>query len=142
MTELKTKPNDMSVGDYLAAIESPQRRQDATKLCALIESITGKKPVMWGTSIIGFDTMHYKYDSGHEGDIMVIGLAARKQALTLYGILYYDLNRQMIDKLGKVTTGKGCLYVKALKDINLMVLSKMIQIAYEKRTMPPEPESF
>jgi len=129
----KTIPNSSSVSDYIAKIEDQQRRVDAAKVCALMESVTGEPAVMWGSSIIGFGKLHYAYASGLEGDTIVVGLAARKNALTIYGLLYHDLNAPLAAKLGKVTTGKSCVYIKSLEDIDLMVLGKMIGIAYKHR---------
>lgn len=131
MGQPKTTANDSSVSDYLAQIEDESRRADAAKLSQLMQSVTGEPATMWGTSIVGFGTVHYKYASGREGDTLVVGLAARKNALTVYGLLYHDLNAPLAKKLGKVTSGKGCVYIKSLEDIDLTVLAKMIEVAYK-----------
>ncbi len=100
----------------------------------LIEGITLEPAVMWGPSIIGFGSTHYRYASGHEGDTMKIGLSARKEHLVLYGVICYDLNTELLSQLGKHKQGKGCLYIKKLADVKLDVLEQMIKIAYEQKT--------
>jgi hypothetical protein len=104
-----------------------------------MQKITGEKPVMWGPSIVGFGSMPYKYAGGREGEWMVLGFAARKSALTLYGLHFYDRNLNEVLALGKVKTGKGCLYIKSLADIDLPKLEQLITTAWrEKRSHNPE----
>jgi hypothetical protein len=98
-----------------------------------MRTITGVEPVVWGPSIIGYGTHHYRYDSGREGDTVAVGFAPRAQALVLYGVADYDQNLELAQSLGIHTTGKGCLYVKRLSDVNLDVLERMIKIAFEAR---------
>jgi hypothetical protein len=127
MAELKTKENSKNVTEFLNGIENEIRKEDAFKLLELIQDITGEMPRMWGASIIGFGSYHYKYPSGREGDWFVSGFAVRKQALTLY--LCFDLNKytKYLEKLGKHKTGKGCLYIKSLDDIDMKVLKELIR---------------
>ncbi|HSX01223.1 MAG TPA: DUF1801 domain-containing protein [Candidatus Saccharimonas sp.] len=130
MSELKTTPTGANVAAYLAGIADERQRQDAIKIVALMQQVTGEQPVMWGTGIVGFGSFRYKYASGREVDWMKVGFSARKTALTLYGLVYYD-HPEELDKLGKYTTGKGCLYIKSLADVDLDVLAKMIENGYK-----------
>ena len=128
-TELKTKLNEASVDEFLNTVEDEQKRKDSLELVRLMEKATKQKAKMWGTAIVGFGSYHYKYDSGHEGDMCTVGFSPRKAALTLYlmaGIQQQDL----MDKLGKYKTGKGCLYIKTLKDINTNVLTELVTTSY------------
>lgn len=129
----KTLPTDSSVEAYLAAIEDNQKQADCRKLVGIIESLTKTQPIMWGAGIIGFGAVHYTYKSGHEGDVAIIGLSARKQAITLYGLMSYETNIGRVATLGKCKLGKGCLYIKQLSDINLPVLEDMIDDAWKKQ---------
>lgn len=133
MSDLKTLPTDAPVEEYLANIDNTQRQQDARQTLEIMRDITGEKPVMWGPSIVGFGKIHYKYATGREGDTVAVGFSARKQALTLYGVIYYDQNVGRIKELGNVKHGKGCLYIKKLSDLDLDVLKDMIRFAYENR---------
>lgn len=131
MAELKTKPTGDNVNKFLGSVTDEQRRKDSQQLLELMRQITGVEPVMWGASIVGFGTQHYKSAAtGREGDWMAIGFSPRKQALTIYGLIYYDKNREMAAKLGPHTAGKGCLYIKKLEDINLDVLKQMIKKSF------------
>ncbi len=126
MSENKTIPTEKRVQDYLSAIDQPQRKNDCSQICDLMSSITGKEPKMWGSSIVGFGTYEYKYDSGREGIMLTTGFSNRKQAITLYimnGFKRYD---ELMNKLGKYKTGKSCLYIKRLSDIDINVLSDLI----------------
>jgi hypothetical protein len=135
MSELKTKPTDVSVEAYLASVGDPQRRADALAVLEMMKEVTKTEPVMWGPSMVGFGSYHYKYASGHEGDFFRIGFAARKSALVLYGLVYYDLdshknNVDLLEKQGPFKRGKGCLYIKSLEKIDLEVLRQMIGNAF------------
>ena len=128
MAELKTKLTKVSVGDFLAQIPDEEVRKDCAVVVKLMKKATGSPAKMWGPSIIGFGEYHYKYESGHEGDMCLIGFAPRKANLALYGLLAdYDGKDELLDKLGKYKTGKGCLYIKRLKDVDIKVLDSMIQ---------------
>jgi hypothetical protein len=123
MAENKTKPTKLSVTAFISAIADPARRADAKALAKLMQSASGKKPQMWGPSIIGFGSCHYKYESGREGDMPIVGFSPRKAATVLYGVAGA---RDLLPKLGKHTTGKGCLYIKKLGDVDREVLETMV----------------
>lgn len=126
MAELKTKPNPTSVKKFIDAIEDPARRKDARAVAKMMEEITGEKPRMWGESIVGFGSYHYVYDSGREGDWMVTGFSSRKSSLTLYIMAGFDRYDELMKKLGKFKTGKSCLYIKRLDDVDQDVLRELI----------------
>ena len=125
----KTKPQTASVADFIAAIDDAGKRADAETLTAMMREATGCEPKLWGANIVGFDQYHYKYASGQEGDWPVVGFAPRKQALVLD--LASDLApfEPLLQKLGKHSTGKGCLYVKRLSDIDEKALQELIGTA-------------
>jgi hypothetical protein len=122
MAENKTKPTKLSVTAFINAVSDPARRADAKALVKLLQSASGEKPQMWGPSIIGFGSYHYKYDSGREGDMPIVGFSPRKAATVLYGVAGA---RELLPRLGKHTTGKGCLYIKKLADVDQEVVKKM-----------------
>ena len=126
MAELKTKPNAASVDEFLAKTDDDTRK-DCYTLISLMEKVTGEKAKMWGTAIIGFGQYHYKYASGHEGDICKVGFSPRKGNLSLYVLAGAEGQNAMLANLGKHKAGKGCLYIKKLSDINLDVLEAMIK---------------
>ena len=128
-SENKTRPTTSSPAAYIAALTDPTRRSDAKVLIQLMQRASGEKPVMWGPSIIGFGSCHYKYDSGREGDMPLIGLSPRKAASVLYGLLGPSDAGDLLAKLGKHSTGKGCLYIKKLADIDPRVLETLIRSA-------------
>jgi hypothetical protein len=127
MTALKTKQNDLSVEAFLKGIEDETMREDCLTVLNLMKQESGEKPRMWGTSIVGFGRYHYRYESGHEGDCCLIGFSPRKQALTLYIMPGLERYGDLLDKLGKHKTGKSCLYIKKIADIDLPTLKKLIQ---------------
>ena len=131
MAELKTKPNDASVEAFLDSIENQKRRQDCRKVVALMREITGEPAKMWGNSIIGFGTYHYKYDSGRDGDWFLTGCSPRKQSLTLYIMAGFGKYDELMGKLGKYKTGKSCLYINKLEDVDLEVLKELIALSVE-----------
>ena len=126
MPENKTKPTKLSVTAFINAVADPGQRADAKALIKLMQNASGKKPQMWGPSIIGFGTHHYRYDSGREGDMPVIGFSPRKAATVLYGVAGAGEAKALLPKLGKHTTGKGCLYIKKLADVDQQVLQAML----------------
>jgi hypothetical protein len=130
MAELKTKVNDASVEDFLNGIEDETRRADAFEILRLMKSVTRKPPRMWGPSIVGFGQYHYKYASGHEGDMCIIGFSPRAQAFTLYMYAGVGPHEALLDKLGKHSSGKGCLYIKRLTDVDTRVLRQLISASY------------
>ena len=131
MAELKTQRNDDSVDDFIAGIEDDRKREDSKALLGIMERVTGEEPHMWGPSIIGFGDQHYKYESGREGDWFKIGFSPRKQNLTLYVMGYVPADDPLFDKLGNFTTGKACLYIKRLEDVDTGVLEKLVKRAYD-----------
>ncbi|NAS12960.1 DUF1801 domain-containing protein [Poritiphilus flavus] len=131
MAQNKTIPNNASVTAFLEAVEDPQKKEDSYKLLELMKKITGKEAVMWGPSIVGFGSYHYKYDSGREGDMLLTGFSPRKQNLTMYIMSGFNRYDYLMEKLGKYKTGKSCLYVKKLADVDLEVLTELITTSYE-----------
>lgn len=132
MSELKTKPTDEKVSAFLDAIEDTQKREDSIQIAAWMKEIMQVEPKMWGPSIVGFGDYHYKYASGQEGDWFLAGFSPRKQALTLYLMSGVQYHQDLLDKLGKHTTGKGCLYIKKLKDVDHEVLKELIKASVAK----------
>jgi hypothetical protein len=126
MAENKTKPSRQSVTEFINAIEDPDRRRDVRKVSAIMRKATGSRARMWGSNIVGFGEYHYRYDSGREGDFMITGYSPRKQALTLYIMPGFKSFEPLLKKLGKYKTGKSCLYVKRLSDIDETVLEKIV----------------
>jgi hypothetical protein len=126
MADNKTKPTKFSVAAFLDALTDPVRRSDAKALIKLMQNATGEKPRMWGPSIIGFGSSHYKYESGREGDAPVIALSPRKAATVLYGVTGFAEASALLAKLGKHSTGKGCLYIKKLADVDQHILETLI----------------
>lgn len=127
MAELKTKQTNQSVQKFLNDIPDPAKRKDCKTISAMMTEISGYKPKMWGPSIVGFGSYHYKYASGHEGDSALLGFSPRKQALTLYVLSGADGEKELLQKLGRHTTGKCCLYIKQLSDVDLPTLKTLIR---------------
>jgi hypothetical protein len=122
-----THRTDASVQEFLDRVPDDRRRQDARRLCAMMQEITGEPPTMWGTSIIGFGTYHYRYASGHEGDSALAGFSPRRQALAIYLVGgFEDRHRRVLARLGPHKTGKGCLYIKRLDDVDHGALRELI----------------
>jgi Domain of unknown function (DU1801) len=121
------RPTEASVAGFLADVPDDQRRQDARQLCAMMREVTGEPPTMWGTSIIGFGTYHYRYASGHEGDAPLAGFSPRGQHLAIYLVGGFGTRYQsVLARLGPHKTGKGCLYVKRLDDVDHDALRELI----------------
>jgi hypothetical protein len=125
MAENKTKPTKLSVAVFIETLTDPARRADAKALVKLMQSASGEKPKMWGPSIIGFGACHYRYESGREGDMPLIGFSPRKAATVLYNMIGSSDSAALLAKLGKHTTGKGCLYIKKLADVDRQVLQAL-----------------
>jgi hypothetical protein len=123
--EVKTKPTEISVADFIAAVENPTRRADAETLCALFEEISGEPPKLWGASIIGFGSYHYRYDSGHEGDAPRLGFSPRKAQTVVYIMSGFKGQDEMLARIGKVKTSVSCMYVNRLDQIDLGILREM-----------------
>ena len=120
--EPKTKPSDDSVAAFLGAVEPAEKRADAEALCALMQNATGEPPKMWGKSIVGFGSYHYRYPSGQEADWLATGFSPRKQNLTVYIMPGFSDYETLLKRLGPHSTGKSCLYLKRLSDVDLDVL--------------------
>jgi hypothetical protein len=135
MAELKTQKNRQSVSKFIAGVEDVKRRQDAKKILALMKDVTGEKPAMWGDSIVGFGSYHYKYESGREGEWFVAGFSPRKSNLTLYIMSGFSKYQELLGKLGKHKTGKACLYINRLDDVDEKVLRRLVKesVAHIKR---------
>jgi hypothetical protein len=125
MADNKTKPTKLSVPAFIDAVTDATRRSDAKALVKLMQKSTGEKPKMWGPSIVGFGSYHYKYESGREGDMPLVGFSPRKAAAVLYLAGLSD-SEALLAKLGKHTTGKGCLYIKKLADVDQKVLEALV----------------
>ena len=126
MAELKTKVNDESVEKFLNNVSDNRKRNDSFTVLELMKKITKSEPKMWGSSIVGFGSYHYKYESGREGDFFLTGFSPRKQNLTIYIMAGFKRFGELMKKLGKYKTGKSCLYIKTLEDIDIKVLKELI----------------
>jgi hypothetical protein len=127
VAELKTKPTTASVERFLSGIADEEQQADARTLLELMRTITKAEPKLWGSSIVGFGDYHYKYASGREGDWFTVGFSPRKQNLTLYIMAGFDEYKTLLKDLGKHKTGKSCLYINRLSDVNPAVLRKLIR---------------
>ncbi len=136
MDERKTKPTATSVDEVVEAAPTDRRRHDAREALELMREVTGAQPVVWGPSIIGFGTQPYTTADGKQREWFAVGLAPRKAALTLYGLTYYGSNSDLLERLGPHTTGKGCLYVKRLEDLDRAVLREIIERAWQENDRP------
>ena len=132
MAELKTKVNDASVDKFLSNVTDETKREDSYKILEMMKKATKAEPKMWGTSIIGFGDYHYKYESGREGDYFLTGFSPRKQNLTLYILGGFDEHEELLNKLGKYSLGKGCLYIKKLEDVDAKVLKELVTRSVKK----------
>lgn len=132
MADIKTKMTDASVEEFLSKIEGEQKRKDCIEIVKIMKQVTKKEPKMWGPAIIGFGSYHYKYESGREGDMPQIAFSPRKQNITLYIGVGDNSNNPLLKKLGKFTTGKVCLYIKKLTDVDSNVLQELIADSFER----------
>jgi len=132
MAEMKTKVNEASVEEFLSTVEDEQKRKDCFEIVKIMKQVTKEEPKMWGPAIIGFGSYHYKYESGREGDAPKIGFSPRKQNITLYIGLGSETENPLLKKLGKYTTGKGCLYIKRLADVDMKVLQGLITESFKR----------
>ena len=137
MTELKTKPTRVSAKSHIAAITNEEQRKDAQTLVALMRRVTKQEPRMWGPSIVGFGSYHYKYASGHEGDSALAGFAVRGSELVVY-VMGFEGRDGLLAKLGKHRTGKVCVYIRRLANIDLKILETLVarSVADTKRRYP------
>ena len=130
--ETKTKPTGVGVESFIDAVENPTRREDARTVLAMMERITGCEPRMWGPSIIGFGSYHYKYDSGHEGIACRLGFSPRKAQLVLYVLTETEGEAELLARLGKHKIGKCCLYINKLADVDMGVLETLTRRAWDR----------
>ena len=133
MAELKTKQTDQSVEKFLNGIKDGQQRKDSFTILRLMKTITKSQPKMWGSAIVGFGNVRLKYETGRELDWFVMGFSPRKGTLTLYGVAGEQGPKELMAKLGKHKTGKGCLYIKKLEDVNIDVLKTLIQRSVKRK---------
>lgn len=131
MATLKTKPTEKSIEQFLEKITDEQKKSDSYKIMEILSEVTAEEPVMWGDSIIGFGSYHYKYESGREGDWMLTGFSPRKQHLTVYLMTGFDNYDHLLEQLGKYKLGKSCLYFKKLEDIDVDVLRQLVKKSIE-----------
>jgi hypothetical protein len=138
VADIKTQPTSVSVDSFIEAVPDPQRREDAKKVRAMMERLSGEPATMWGPSIVGFGRYHYKYESGHEGEMARIGFSPRARELVLYMIGGFPRHQALMDRLGKYRTGKSCLYIKRLSDVDEGVLEQLAteSLAYMRETYP------
>ena len=129
MAELKTRPTSVDPARFIHSIKDERRRADAKTLLAMMTRVTGESPRMWGSSIVGFGSYHYTYATGREGEWCVTGFSPRKESVTVYILPGLHLQQANLKKLGKVTTGKSCIYIRNLDDVHLPTLEKMVKQA-------------
>lgn len=127
MSENKTQPTAARVSAFIDAVEDPDRRADCRTVAILMEAVTGEPPVLWGPSMVGFGRYHYRYESGREGDFFLVGFSPRKRDLTLYIMAGFERYPELMAKLGRYRTGKSCLYVKRLSDLDMDVLEELVR---------------
>ena len=132
MSELKTKVNTASVEKFLNAVPDEQARKDSYEILKIMKQVTKEEPKMWGASIVGFGSYHYKGASGREGDWMLTGFSPRKQNLTLYLMHGFDVHKDLLKKLGKHKTSMGCLYIKKLEDVDKKVLKELVAASVKR----------
>lgn len=135
---MKTVPTGQSVDAFLDGVANETRRRDGREILTIMQRVTGEEPVMWGPSIVGFGRYHYKYESGREGEFMLTGFSPRKTALTLYIMPGFSEYGELMEQLGKYKTGRSCLYLKRLGDVDGAVLEKIIRrsVAYMRDKYP------
>ena len=126
MTELKTRPNDKNIIEFLNKVENKRRREDSFEILKLMREVTQEEPIMWGDSIVGIGNYHYKYASGREADWLQIGFSPRKQYFTVYIMDGFEKYTELLDKLGKHKTGKSCLYINKLEDVSIPALKELM----------------
>jgi len=136
MAELKTQKNEASVEDFLNSVAHEKRRSEGFAVLELMREVTGLEPAMWGASIVGFGSYHYTYASGRDGEWMLAGFSPRKRNMTLYIMDGFDQYDELLSRLGKFRTGKSCLYINKLEDVDTQVLRELIRqsVAHIRRT--------
>ena len=139
MADLKTKPTSQSVQEFLNALPDEKRRQECITLLELMSRLTGAEAEMWGSSMVGFGRYKYRYASGHTGETFLLGFAPRKNELTVYPNSYLENFAPILARLGKHKTGKGCLYLKRLEDVDLQVLEELLSAAMKNQIGKVDP---
>lgn len=130
----KTTENDDSVVDFLASVQNDKRKEDAFKTLEIMKELLPEEAKMWGSSIVGFGNYHYKYESGREGEFLKVGFSPRKTSLTVYIMPGFNRYEELMSNLGKYKTGKSCLYIKNLEDVDLDILKSLIKESYDYMT--------
>ncbi|WP_297081016.1 DUF1801 domain-containing protein [uncultured Demequina sp.] len=131
MAENKTQPTDQPVADFLASVTPERRRLEGERLLAIMTEVTGDEAVMWGPTMVGFGSYHYRYASGREGDMLRVGFSPRKAQLSLYGLNEDPAQKALLERLGPHTSGASCVYVKRLEDVDEEVLRDLIDLGYQ-----------
>ena len=134
MAELKTRPTGASVSEFIAGIPDEARRRDCRTVMSIMRQATGSRPKMWGTSIVGYGSYRYRYQSGREGDWFLVGFSPRKRDLTLYLMSGHARFPELMVRLGRYKTGKACLYFRKLEDVDLKVLEQLVRASVEHLT--------
>ncbi|MCZ0952653.1 MAG: DUF1801 domain-containing protein [Rhodospirillaceae bacterium] len=132
MSQRKTMENSADVNAFLDAVENPRRRSDARQLLALMRKVTGAPPKMWGPSIVGFGKYHYRYASGRESESLRVGFSPRKQNLVIYIMPGFSDYSEILEQLGKFRTGRSCLYVNKLDDVDLVLLEQLVRESFRE----------
>ncbi|EPG73103.1 PF08818 domain protein [Leptospira fainei serovar Hurstbridge str. BUT 6] len=132
MAESKTKPGMESVSDFLKKINDKNVRESCTKINEIMKQVTKEKAVLWGSGMVGFGKYHYVYESGREGDMFLVGFSPRKSNITIYIMPGFEEYKDLLSKLGKCKTGKGCLYIKTIRDVNTDVLEELIRKSFHR----------
>ncbi len=142
MAKNKTMENSLNVNEFLNTLKEDKKRTDSLGIIELISKQTGIEPKMWGSSIIGFGSYHYRYESGHEGEAPIIAFSPRASAITLYLSSHFENREELLEKLGKHKTGKGCIYINSIDNVNIEILEKMVvnHINYIKTMYPVKQE--
>ncbi len=140
MTQNKTKPTQQEISVFIDGIEDERTRADCRELLSMMHEVTGEPPTMWGPSMVGFGSYHYRYASGHEGDSFLTGFSPRKQALTVYVISGFEEHPALMARLGKFKTGKSCLYIKNLDAIDRSILTQLVtqSVALMRKKYPAD----
>ncbi|MEE2570025.1 DUF1801 domain-containing protein [Pseudarthrobacter sp. J64] len=134
MSQNKTRVTGASATEFVEAVEHPVRRADGLRLLEMMGTVTGEEPRMWGESIVGFGSYHYRYATGHEGDAAAVGFSPRKASLSLYGLSSAPEADQLLSRLGKHKLGAGCLYINKLADVDVEVLTELVRAGYRYYT--------
>ena len=131
MAKNKTMETEVSVLDFIRAVPDEKKQNDALRITEIMKKTSGYEPKMWGSNIIGFGSYHYKYESGHEGDAPLVGFSPRKTAISLYIGIPADQRQQLLQRFGKHKSGKACIYINKLEDIDIDVLKEMIVLGVD-----------